>query len=145
LANPCHLKKREIREVLNFTTGVENFLFQVIDDRDAWSIFTIQDNRGQFQHLAHVHWFLRYDLTFQWRANAIQLMGNLSRFRVEPAAKGAPPEPALQSLLSSISPTMSPLANDQTAQALRTVLIHPNPNRSDNANRFSNVPRDFFQ
>lgn len=128
----------------NFTTGIDNFLFHIVSDQDAWSIFTVQDNTGRFKHLAHVHWFIRYDLMFQWRSNSIHLVRNTSSFRVEPVGMGTPPEPSIKTLLATISPTMSPLANDNSTKALKTVWVPPNPNRSDNADRFFNLPRDFF-
>jgi len=128
----------------NFTTGVDNFLFHVISDQDAWSIFTVQDNGGRFKHLAHVHWFIRYDLKFQWRSNTIQIARNASSFRVEPVVLGSPPEPAVKTLLSSISASMSPTANENSTKALKIVWVPPNSNRSDNPNWFLNMQRDFF-
>ena len=38
----------------NFKTGVDNFLFHVISDQDAWSVFIVQDAGGKFQHLAQI-------------------------------------------------------------------------------------------
>lgn len=128
----------------NFTTGVDNFLFHVISDQDAWSIFTVQKGAGPFLHLAHVHWFIRYDLKFQWRGNSISIIRNASSFRVEPVGMGAPPEPALKPLLSTLSPSMSPIANENSTKAMKSVWVPPNSNRSDNPEWFSNVPRDFF-
>ena len=129
----------------NFKTGEENFLFHMLDVRDAWSIFTVQDDTGAFRHLAHVRWFLRYDFKFQWRNGTVQMSQNGSSFRFDPVVQGPPTDPLLTGLLGSLGPSMTPLANTKANQALKQSLVHPNANRKDLEERFVNVPNDFFQ
>ena len=133
------IKQRE----LNVLTGVENYLFHIVDDRDAWSMFTVFDRTGKFQHLAHVHWTLRYEFRLKWRGGS-PVVENRSRFAPSPAVRGAPTDAALHAALSVIGPAQSPIANDQARLAMRTVLLPPNPHRSDNPGWFNNVPFDFF-
>ena len=127
----------------NVTTGQDNFLFHVIDDREVWSIFTVLEPGGTFRHLAHVRWLFRYEFKFKWR-NGTPVPTSSSAFTVGNPAKGAPSDAELQPVLSALSATQSPIANDKAKSALRTVLVPPNPNRSDNDGWFPNVPADFF-
>jgi hypothetical protein len=127
----------------NFATGVQNFLFHVVDEREAFSIFCARDAAGAFTFLANVRWTLRYDIKFAWSGGAIRVATNSSRFSVGPVALGAPNDPGLP--LQSLGPAMSPLANEQARQAMSATFVHPNPNRTDNETRFINVPFLFFQ
>ncbi|HXP88277.1 MAG TPA: DUF4157 domain-containing protein [Bryobacteraceae bacterium] len=127
----------------NVTTGVENFLFHMIDDREAWSIFTVQNPAGAFQHLAHVRWTLRYEFKFKWK-NGTPLKENKSTFSMGTPVLGAPNDKDLQPILAAVSASQTPIANEKAKEAMRTVRVPPNPNRSDNAGWFNNVPGDFF-
>jgi hypothetical protein len=133
------MKQRE----QNVNTGVENFLFHVVDDREAWSIFTVLNPAGTFQHLAHVRWVLRYESKFMWR-NGAPVKQIRSTFNVQTPVRGAPTDLDLQKALSALSATQLPIANEQAKNAMQSVLAPPNPNRSDNPGWFINVPSDFF-
>jgi hypothetical protein len=132
----------------NFTTGVDNFLFHIVDVRDAYSIFTARDNSGRFQFLAHVHWDFRYDFKFQWRGGTASVAQDGSKIDLpttQSVTLGAPTDPDVVPLLNTLSPSMTPIVGDQARAALKASLVQPNPNRSDNPEWFRNVPADFFK
>ena len=132
------------RQAPNFTTGVPNFIFHLIDDRDFWSVFSVRDAAGKFQHLTHFHWRVRHDVTFQWRGGVLSVARSASKFEADAQpAKGPPTEPALVSLLAAPVP---PNANDELKAALPRALAKPPcPFRKDNPAWFPNVPGDFFR
>jgi hypothetical protein len=128
----------------NFTTGVSNYLFYVIDDADAWTIFTVRDDGGRYYYLAHIQWFRHHEVMFRWRRGVVEVARSASRFSVGTAAKGPPREPSLQSKRTVLGPPVSPTANTQGNKGLQSAVAHPNPNRSDFAKRFQIVKPDFF-
>lgn len=132
------------RQGPNFTTGVPNFLFHLIDDRDFWSVFSVRNAVGTFQHLMHIHWHVRHDVKFRWLGGAPSVASRASRFTADPQpTKGAPTEGALRALLAAPGP---PNANDELKAAFpRAARQPPNPHRSDNPLWFQNVPSDFFR
>lgn len=128
----------------NVTTGVDNYLYQIVDDREAWSVFTVLGPSGTFQHLAHVHWTLRYEFRLVWRGGT-PVVDDRSRFHMDPAAAGAPKDANLAPVLALLSASQLPIANEQTRKALRLVVVPPNPHRSDNPGWFAGVPQDFYR
>jgi hypothetical protein len=128
----------------NVKTGHENYIFHIVDQRNAWAIFTVKDAAGKFQHLAHVPWDLRYEFKFKWVAGK-PVAENLSTFTMGKVARGAPTDAELSPVLASLSATQTPIANDKIKAALAALLVPPATNRSDTDKWFMNVPRDFFQ
>jgi hypothetical protein len=114
-------------KVQNEAAGVgrTNFLFSVLDQRKAVSIFVILDKFGRFTQLAHVNWDLSYETTFKWRGGNILPATNLSSFDPAPAAKGPPTDPVIVSLMAGVSATMSPVWNTVSGAALRRALLPP--------------------
>jgi len=129
----------------NFATGVTNFLFQIVDDSDFWTLLTARDKEGHFHHLAHVHWGVHQEVTFNWRNGRAQVAQRGSRFTMGIPAKGAPTDPTIKPTLASVGPTMAPIMNDVLNDALSAALVHPNEARDDNPGWFFNVPADFFR
>jgi hypothetical protein len=127
----------------NPKSGLDNFLFHILDRRDVWSILTVQDPSGNFQHLAHVHWDLVYEFKFKWNAGK-PIVQNLSEFKMGTPAKGAPSDPDLTPIFASLSATQTPIANEKVRAALKAALVPPNAGRTDNEKWFMNVPTDFF-
>jgi hypothetical protein len=126
---------------LNEKTGVPNFLFHMVDDRDFWTVFSVLE-AGKFQHLSNIHWHVRHDQKFNWRKNVPVPLVASSAFTVENPTSGAPTDPDLQTLLAKPAP---PNAKGELKAAFAIAVIPPNPHRSDNDTRFFNVPQDFFQ
>jgi hypothetical protein len=124
-------------------SNVHNFLFQFIDDRDFWTIFTAQDPGGALRYVAHFRWQVRYDVELMWRGGEARLRKAKSFFKVhERKTMGRPAEPALQAQLAA--PT-GPRANTAFAGAITLAFFGPRgANRSENLNRFNTVPEDFW-
>lgn len=131
------------RQAPNFNTGVPNFLFHIVDDRDFWTIFSVRDATGKFQHLSHFHWNVRHDVMLQWRGGVPSPAKFASSFTADQqSTKGAPVELALAALLAAPG---GPIAVDELTAALpRAAAKPPNPFRSDNPSWFKNVPANFF-
>ena len=132
------------RQIPNFTTGVPNFIFRLIDDRDFWSVFSVRDSTGRFQHLMHFHWHVRHGVTFRWRGGTPEVASQGSTFSADPSpTRGAPTEPALTALLATPS---GPNANDEMKAALpRAAARPPNPFRSDEPTWPVDLPDGFFR
>lgn len=130
-------------QLRNSNTNVNNFLFHVIDDRDFWSVLTVIDPQGGRHSLAHFHWHLRYDFKFNWRGGTPVAAHSNSSFQVVENLKGGPTDASLQGLLNNPIP---PQFNAVSQNAVKLILFGPRgPNRSENTDRFINVPFDFFQ
>jgi hypothetical protein len=130
------------RQAPNVTTGVPNFLFHIVDDRDFWTVFSVRE-AGRFQHLTHIHWHVRHDQQFSWRNGIPVPTRAASAFTPDQnPTPGPPTDPDLRTLLAVPAP---PNAKDALKAALPIAVLPPNPHRSDNATRFFNVPQDFFR
>ena len=127
-------------------SNVDNFLFQVIDDREFWTIFTARDLDGTLRYLAHFHWKLRYEFEFVWKdAKAVLRRSSSSLTIPERNVKGRPAEGELQGLLNS--PT-GVRANVLFDLALRSAFNGgKGPNRSENPQRFVRpvLPTNFWE
>ena len=132
------------RQIPNFTTGVPNFIFRLIDDRDFSSVFSVRDSTGRFQHLMHFHWHVSHGVTFRWRGGTPEVASQGSTFSADPSpTRGAPTEPALTALLATPS---GPNANDEMKAALpRAAARPPNPFRSDEPTWPVDLPDGFFR
>lgn len=138
--HPANFVGRELR---NSITNIKNFLFQVVDSREFWSVFTAIDRQGKTQHLAHFHWSLRHDVKFSWLGGNPIVSTTQSSFKILRNEKGAPKEPELQSLLTNpIGPQFNVVSQ---AALLQATLGARGPNRSENPQWFNNVPNNFFQ
>lgn len=130
------------RQSFNFNTGVPNFLFQIVDDRDFWTVFSVREG-GKFQHLTHIHWHVRHDQQFNWRGGVPVPAKAESSFTPDKTPTAGPPtDPDLKTVLSV------PAASDAKAalkSAISKAAASPSPNRSDNLTRFFSVPQDFFR
>jgi hypothetical protein len=127
--------------------GRTNFLFSVLDQRKAVTIFVIKDKFGRFTQLAHVNWKLSYEATFKWREGNILPATNLSSFDPAPAVKGPPTDREIVSLMAGVSATMSPVYNDVVEPALQRAQLPPSlfgSNRQDLDHQEIPVPPLFF-
>jgi hypothetical protein len=126
-------------------SNVDNYLFQVIDDREFWTIFTARDIDGTLRYLAHFHWKLRYEVDFTWSGGKAVLRRSKSGITVpERNGKGRPTEGDLQGLLTAPTGTRANVLFDL---ALRSAFNGgTGPNRSDNPRYFMRpvLPLDFW-
>ncbi len=126
-------------------SNVDNFLFQVIDDREFWTIFTAQDPGVAPRYLAHFHWKVRYEFEFTWAdGKAVRRRSNSSISIPERNVKGRPTEGALQGLLNAPKGTRANVLFDL---ALRSAFNGgTGPNRSENPQRFTRpiLPANFW-
>jgi len=127
----------------SFASNVYNYIFQLIDDRDFWTIFTAQDPDRTLRFIAYFHWQVRYGVEFMWRNGEALLRRSKSFFKVhERNTKGRPTEPAIQSLLTN---PVGPQANIAFGNAVTQAFYGPRgPNRNENPRSFSTVPVDFW-
>jgi hypothetical protein len=137
-----HPASRAPRKMTNNISNSLNYLFHFIDKRRFWTVFTAEDPAGNFQHLAHVAWSLRYNYQFVWRNGEPQLHRNESTFSNSGSKSGPPGDSELQNLLTRPS---SPHSNPTIRKALRDSVLGGKPNRSDKGERiYRNLPNDFF-
>ncbi|MGB8473589.1 MAG: hypothetical protein WCE61_05820 [Candidatus Acidiferrum sp.] len=124
-------------------SNVDNFLFQLILDREFWTIFTATDPPGKIHYIAHFHWQVRYDLELMWRNGNAALRRNKSFHKVlEAKVMGAPTDPALRTLLANPS---GDRANKLFGHSITQSFLGPRgPNRTENDNWFATVPYDFW-
>jgi hypothetical protein len=127
----------------SFTSNVDNFLFQLIDDREFWTIFTAKDSDGTIRYIAHFHWKVRYDVEFMWRNGEAVLRRSRSSITVpEKNVKGRPMDADLQPLLTLPA---GPRANVVFGQAITSAFYGARgANRSENPRWFTTVPGDFW-
>lgn len=127
----------------SWRSNIENFLFQLILDREFWTIFTATDPAGKIHYIAHFHWQVRYDLELMWRQGNAVLRRNRSFHRIlQPKVMGAPTEPALRPLLASPSGSR---ANQLYGHSVtQSFLGSRGPNRTENKEWFFTVPYDFW-
>lgn len=131
------------RQLKNEHTKRQNFLFRVIDEREFWTVLTARDPLGNFQHQAHFHWKLRYDVKFNWRLDAPQVAATTSTFKSDAPAQGAPTDAVLQKLLAAPD---GPQANDLMDVAIiKAVTNVLGSNRTDTTRREPFVPENFWQ
>ena len=116
-------------------SNVDNYLFQVIDDREFWTIFTAQDIGGALRYLAHFHWKVRYEFDFTWAGGKAVLARSKAAISVpERNVKGRPADADLQGLLNAPTGTRANVLFDL---ALRSAFNgSTGPNRSENPERF---------
>jgi hypothetical protein len=126
--------------------GRTNFLFSLLDQWKAVTIFVIKDKFGRFTQLAHVNWKLSYEATFKWREGNILPATNLSSFDPAPAVKGPPTDPEIVSLMAGVSATMSPVYNAVVEPALQRAQLPPSlgSSRQDLDHQEIPVPPLFF-
>jgi hypothetical protein len=114
--------------VTNDKTGQPNFLLDMRDAREFFTVFTAQDPGGKFQHLAHFHWTLVYDAGFRWtqsvvRATPMQVTSVFSfgsSIHFDSFANGPPTDADVLGLLSA---PHGPQANDATKGAIRAAAV----------------------
>jgi hypothetical protein len=138
-----HPASRAKNTITNRKTKALNFLFHTVDVRKFWTVFSAQDPTGNFHHLAHVEWNLRYDFMFVWENGIPKVHQNRSTFSTGQSTLGAPTEESLKKLLKNPKP---PHANPEVRKAMKQSVINGRPpNRSDLKERkFFNIPRQFF-
>ena len=127
----------------SIASNVPNYLFQYIDDRDFWTIFTAKDPDGTLRYIAHFHWQIRYDFEFTWRNGEAIPRRSKSFIRIhERNTKGRPAEPSIQPLLSN---PVGPRAKVVFTNAINLAFKGPRgPNRGENPRTFWSVPTDFW-
>jgi hypothetical protein len=137
-----HPAARAPKHMTNSVTNALKFLFHIVDVRRFWTVFSAQDPAGDFHHLAHVEWKLRYDFMFVWRNGSPKVHQNRSLLSASQSVSGAPTEEGLNALLKNPKP---PHANAEVRKAIKHAVLHGPPNRSDLGERkFVNLPRNFF-
>jgi hypothetical protein len=132
--------------VHNFTTGHPNFLFSLLDHREAVSIFVVRDKFGAFTQLAHVSWDLFYQGTFKWRDGHILTVSDNWDFTPKPAVKGPPTDRRITALMAKLSPSIAPMFNPTGEGALRAAAVPPppdNPNRIETDHYTDRIPALF--
>jgi hypothetical protein len=125
------------------TSGVKNHLFQFIFDREFWTIYTSKDPAGAIRYIVHFHWKVRYDVELLWRNQMPILRRSKSDFSmVSKNVKGAPTDSDLQAMLASPKGARA----NQTFDSAQTQAFRGarGPNRSENPQWFTTVPRDFW-
>lgn len=117
-------------------SNVDNYLFQLIDDREFWTIFTAQDPDGSLRYLAHFHWKVRYEVEFKWSGGKAERRRSRSAVTVpERKVTGRPTDGDLQGLLTAPTGTR---ANVLFELALRSAFFGgTGPNRSENPRWFT--------
>ncbi len=127
----------------NSTTNTDNFLFQLQDEREFWSIFTAQDPAGALHHLGYFQWRVRWEFEFNWIGDKPFKKKSNSTFDIiKRQQTGAPPDGDIASLIANPA---GPRMSEEFARALLQALRGARgPNRSENPGWFSTVPRDFF-
>lgn len=123
-----HPASRAPKKMTNSKTNAYNYLFHLIDDRMFWTVFTAQNPAGEFHHLAHVSWKVRYDFKFVWRNGAPVVHHNASRFWCNKSKLGAPSAQGLTSLMRNPVP---PYANSEVRNAIKKTVLGGPPNRFD--------------
>lgn len=130
-----------VTPVQNSVTRSPNFLIQLEDDNDFFTVFMARNNGGSLQPpLTHIHWRLAYDARFKWvqRKARGELRSPILQF--DPFVQGGPADAAVQALLSNPAP---PHTKDLLDEAGRKgLLTHLNLQQS--AKRSLLVPKDFF-
>ena len=130
-------------KIRNSGRNVDNFLFQLIFDRDFWTIFTATDPAGKIIYIAHFHWQVRYDVELMWRNQDATVRHNRSVAKVIDAkVKGAPTDTDLQPLLTNPS---GDRANKLYGKAVTQAFFGARgPNHTENDKWFTTVPNDFW-
>jgi hypothetical protein len=131
-------------QVHNDKTGFDNFLFFIRDSRVATSVFVAQGPDGRIRPLAHVQFFVDYEMELRWTDKGGVLTpsvaSNQSRFQIGEPAGGPPPENLVpRALLTSAGPATAPIANEVSRQAMKSVS-----NFQLLETHFFNVPEGFF-
>lgn len=135
------------QQIQNVTTKKENYIYHVIDEREACSIFSVLTPYGSFIHLAHVSWKLRYEFKFRWHRGVPQpqVAENKSHFKVGNVVPGAPVEDWLiNSAVSELSSTQSPISNEHWNPIIHTAQTTHNPYRTDEKEWMPTVTSDFY-
>ena len=87
----------------NSGRNVDNFLFQLIDDREFWTIFTAVDPAGKITYIAHSHWQVRHEIELMWFNESDKLRRKKSSVSVlEAKVPGAPTVSELQGILACL-------------------------------------------
>jgi len=138
-----HPYLRTTRRAFNFKTQTPNYLFHVIDDRDFWTVFSVRNQKGAFEHLMHIHWHVRHDVKFEWNSGNIGMKVDSSTIAFDDPLVGWPADHDLAGF--ERDPGKTPFAKDDLDPALVKSVGQGDPARSDNDARFLNVPADFFR
>ena len=130
----------------NAKTGERNFLFQVLEDRQFWTMYTVEDPSGKRIHLAHVYWQARHNMGFKWRGgrptSTGAIAGASSRLFFDFSKSGAPKDKDLQGLLAD---PKSPYHNIVADAAIKATVLGGPPNRVTLDTWHPDVPKDFFR
>ncbi len=128
----------------NFATGYDNYLLQLIDDREFFTIFSARDPQGNFQHLAHFTWSVRWKFTFGWRPGGIPIPTKdpTTSFKMSGVVQGRPTQPTLQPFLQNPS-SVARVGSPEMTGALRAAIAGGPPNRHDTKERIGVIPPTF--
>jgi hypothetical protein len=133
--------------VTNTATGAVNFLFSLIDHREAVSVFVVRDKFGNFVPLANLTWDLFYQGTFKWRDRHILTVSDNSSFSPGNVIKGAPTDRRITTLMSKLSPSIAPIFNVVSQNAVQAAALPPppaNPLRQELDHWVDPIPALFF-
>jgi hypothetical protein len=128
--------------VPNLATKATNFLFNLTDFRDFFSVLMARDEKQVFRDpIAHVRWQFRFIARFKWARGRPSgtLGGNALTF--DPFVKGGPTDPAVRAIVDNPVP---PHSND-VANAAFAQFASNRFNKQDSDKRSLLLPRDFFR
>jgi hypothetical protein len=125
----------------NSITKTLNFLLEMEDDLDFFSVFVARDDKGIFQDpIAHVHWQLKNEARFKWLRNRPTGVYRGPGLKFDLPIIGGPTDAAVKAILAN---PVAPTAAQNLAQALaNSVNIL---NKQDSAKRSLLIPKDFFR
>ncbi|MGE0760489.1 MAG: hypothetical protein AB7O38_25980 [Pirellulaceae bacterium] len=109
----------------------ENFLVTLIDHREYFTLFSVRQGQGGFDHLAFFHWTLHFTASLQWSGGSLVRVDSFgSKFDMGSVQPGVPLSPGLGKLL--VSPR-GPQANTIMRMALDAAVENGirTPNRKD--------------
>jgi hypothetical protein len=128
----------------NNTTGYDNFLLDLIDEREFVTVFSARDPLGIYTHLAHFVWSVRWHFTFGWKPGGIPIAVKhpSTSFTMGIVVQGAPPQPELQGFLPDPVKAQRVGSPESTGAVQTAMLFGRPPNRTEFEERGA-VPPDF--
>jgi hypothetical protein len=127
--------------VQNSITRSPNFMIQLEDDSEFFTVFMVRSDKGVLQPpLAHVHWRVAYDVRLTWLQKRASATLRSSVFQFDPFVRGGPTDAATRAVLSNPVP---PHTNDLLTEAGRQGILN-RLNLQVSARRSLLIPNNFF-
>ena len=124
----------------NLLTNKPNFLFHVIDRRRYVTVLTFRLGT-QFIPLRWFKWSISHNVMFRWVGGKPQARTNSSTFSFGEVKVG-PPD--LETVRKIVKKPSRPFGNPLTRSAIQSVVLGDLTGRTATAERFANVPADFW-